>query len=399
VKHNAHLIDLDSADRLEAAARLAGFADLPAAELRRQAGPGAVLLRLDRLRPAESEVLERVAGDRGLGLILERSDDGGGARLLLAAGRDRLHELADGLGPEQVALGRELQELLQDDARREWTWRVRGRELRPGRRTLVMGVVNVTPDSFSDGGRYLDPGRAVAHGLEMISAGADLLDIGGESTRPGARRVGALEEQERILPVIRGLSRQADVTLSVDTSRAEVARAALDVGARVINDISALKFDPAMAPLAAGNGAGLILMHMQGSPESMQRAPSYRDVVGEVAGFLREAMGRAVRDGVAPAQIVVDPGIGFGKRLEHNLALLRHAGSLRALGRPVLVGASRKSLLGEITGRPVAERLASSAAAAAAAVAAGASLVRVHDVAETVDTVRVLDAVRWGGVR
>jgi dihydropteroate synthase len=264
---------------------------------------------------------------------------------------------------------------------------------------MVMGVINVTPDSFSDGGRYLDPGRAVERGLEMIAAGADLLDVGGESTRPGARRIPALEEQERVLPVIRGLARQADVTLSVDTTRAEVARAALDVGARVINDISALAYDPAMAPLAAGTGAGLVLMHMQGSPESMQREPSYDDVVEEVLAFLRGAMERAAGSGVEPEQIVVDPGIGFGKRLEHNLALLRHIGSLHALGRPVLVGASRKSMLGEITGRPVDERLAASTAAAAAAVAAGASLVRVHDVAETVDTVRVLDAVRWGGGR
>jgi dihydropteroate synthase len=257
-----------------------------------------------------------------------------------------------------------------------------------------MGIVNVTPDSFSDGGRYLDPERAVEHGLRMAEAGVDLLDVGGESTRPGAVRISPQEELERILPVVRGLARRSETTVSVDTSRAVVAEPALDAGARVINDISALRFDADLGPLVAASGAGLVLMHMQGTPGTMQEAPHYDDVVREVAAELSGAIRRATSRGIDPEQIVIDPGIGFGKTLTHNLTLLHHLTELRALGRPVLVGASRKRFLGEITGREVQDRLAGSLAAAVAAAAAGASLVRVHDAAETVDAMRVLAAIR-----
>jgi dihydropteroate synthase len=278
----------------------------------------------------------------------------------------------------------------------QWTWSIRGRCLQPGRRALVMGILNITPDSFSDGGRYLDPGRAVERGLEMVEAGADLVDVGGESTRPGAQRISREGGRERVVPVIRALARQSDVAVSVDTSRAAVAEQALEAGARVINDISALRFDPEMPGLASRSGAGLVLMHMQGTPQSMQQAPSYADVVEEVLAFLKDALARAVHAGISAEQVVLDPGIGFGKCLEHNLSLLRHINRLCSLGRPVLVGASRKSFVGEITGRPVDRRLAGSLAAAAAAVGSGAQVVRVHDVAETVDTLRVLQAIRDG---
>ncbi len=393
MEHNAHLIDLESAGGLELAARSSGFGDetVPAESL------ATVALRMDALDDAQVACLRQAAGEASLQPVLQPCATREHVqRLFLGGDRRRFHALSAALQILDPALAPELDRLLQADARRHWTWCVRGRRLQAGQRTLVMGVLNITPDSFSDGGRHVDPGRAVEHGLEMVEAGADLVDVGGESTRPGAARVPAAEEGERVLPVIRALARQSDVTLSVDTSRAAVAAQALQAGARVVNDISALGFDDAMADVVAESGAGLVMMHMQGTPQSMQQAPAYHDVLAEVLSHLREALDRAVDAGVTPEQVVLDPGIGFGKGLEHNLTLLRHAGSLRALGRPVLVGTSRKTFVGQITGRPVERRLAGSLGSLAAAVTAGAALVRVHDVAETVDCLSTLQAIRRG---
>ncbi len=393
MEHNAHLIDLESAGGLELAARSSGFGDetVPAESL------ATVALRMDALDDAQVARLRQAAGEASLQPLLRPcATHEGGQRLFLAGDRRRFHALSAALQILDPALAPELDHLLQADARRHWTWGVRGRRLQAGPRTLVMGVLNITPDSFSDGGRHADPGRAVEHGLEMVQAGADLVDVGGESTRPGAARVPAAEESERVLPVIRALARQSDVTLSVDTSRAAVAAQALEAGARVVNDISALGFDDAMAEVVAESRAGLVMMHMQGTPQSMQQAPAYHDVLAEVLAHLREALDRALDAGITPEQVVLDPGIGFGKGLEHNLTLLRHAGSLRALGRPVLVGTSRKTFVGQITGRPVERRLAGSLGSLAAAVTSGAALVRVHDVAETVDCLRTLQAIRGG---
>ncbi len=267
-------------------------------------------------------------------------------------------------------------------------------------RTAVMGILNVTPDSFSDGGRYPDVVSAVARGVEMVRQGADIVDVGGESTRPGAAAVSAVEELERVIPVVRELRRRIAAPISIDTTKEEVARGALDAGADLVNDISALRFDPAMVRLVARENVPVVLMHMQGRPRTMQLAPRYRDVVGEVTAFLRERVAFAVDNGVAAERIVVDPGIGFGKGLDHNLALLRHLGALGELGRPVLVGLSRKSFLGRLlepgatadAGTP--GRLEGSLAGTAAAVLAGAHMVRVHDVLETCRAVRVADAIR-----
>lgn len=265
-------------------------------------------------------------------------------------------------------------------------------------RTAVMGILNVTPDSFSDGGRYPDVASAVARGVEMVRQGASIVDVGGESTRPGAAGVTAAEELERVIPVVRELRRRIAAPISIDTTKEEVARGALDAGADLVNDISALRFDPAMVRLVARENVPLVLMHMQGRPRTMQLAPRYRDVVGEVTAFLRERVAFAVDNGVAAERIVVDPGIGFGKGLDHNLALLRHLGALGEIGRPVLVGLSRKSFLGRLlepgadTGAP--GRLEGSLAGVAAAVLAGAHMVRVHDVPETCRAVRVADAIR-----
>jgi dihydropteroate synthase len=254
-----------------------------------------------------------------------------------------------------------------------------------------MGVVNVTPDSFSDGGRYLDSGAAVAHARALVEEGADIVDVGAESSRPGARGISADEELSRLAPVLEGL-RDFPVPVSVDTARPEVIRAALAAGASMINDITALRAPGALAAVAP-SGAAICLMHMQGEPRTMQKEPSYRDVVAEVAAFLEERVAAAGQAGIARERIVVDPGFGFGKTVEHNFELLRSLERIAALGLPVLAGWSRKSTLGTITGRPAGDRLAASLAAALLAVERGARIVRVHDVAATRDALKVLAAL------
>jgi dihydropteroate synthase len=259
-------------------------------------------------------------------------------------------------------------------------------------RPLIMGVVNVTPDSFSDGGRFLEPAVAIAHAHRLIEEGADLVDLGAESSRPGAVAVVTAEEElRRLLPVLQGL-RDAPVPVSVDTIKPEVMRAVLAEGATMINDINALRAPGAVAVVAAADAA-VCLMHMQGTPGTMQQHPSYADVVAEVKAFLLERV-RAARDaGIASESIAIDPGFGFGKTLEHNLELLRHLREFEVLGVPVLAGWSRKSSLGKITGRPAGERLAASVAAALIAAQNGARILRVHDVAATRDALAVLAAV------
>jgi dihydropteroate synthase len=271
---------------------------------------------------------------------------------------------------------------------------IRGGEVVLGQRTWVMGVLNVTPDSFSDGGAFRDAEAAVARGMALFEAGADIVDVGGESTRPGsARRVDAREERERVEPVVRGLRDRGAGFISVDTTRAEVARAALDAGADLVNDVSGFRFDPAMAPLVAERRAPAVVMHLRGDFATMHREPSYRDVMGEVASELREAMARGAQAGVPESQLVVDPGIGFAKSAGHSLEVLRRLPELRALDRPILVGPSRKSFIGKVLDVPVGERLMGTAAAVAASVLAGAHLVRVHDVAEMVQVARLCDAI------
>jgi dihydropteroate synthase len=259
-----------------------------------------------------------------------------------------------------------------------------------------MGILNVTPDSFSDGGKFVDPEKAVARALQMIAEGADIIDIGGESTRPGSRPVPVPEEIARTVPIIKKLRAKTDALISIDTRNAETALAAVAAGADIINDISALA-DPGMAAVAAETGAGVILMHMLGTPETMQNDPHYDEVVSEVRNFLEERTAFAVARGVAPEQIVLDPGIGFGKTDEHNLALLRSIPALAAAGRPVLIGASRKGFIGRLTGRGPEERLAGSLAAATFSILRGAHILRVHDVKESCDAARLVDTLRTQG--
>ncbi len=262
-------------------------------------------------------------------------------------------------------------------------------------RTLIVGIVNVTPDSFYDGGRYQHAEAAVAHGLELVRHGADLLDIGGESSRPGAEPVPAAVELARVLPVVSELARSCPVPLSIDTMKAEVARAAVHAGACCINDVSGLRLDEAMAATAAELETLVVIGHMRGTPATMNQDIRFTDVVQEVTDELRESVRRAVRAGVRPERIMVDPGLGFGKRPEHSLSLLRAAGQIReALGYPLMVGPSRKGFIGSVTGLPVEERLIGSCSAVAAAIVAGADSVRVHDPGELLPAIQVADAIR-----
>jgi len=272
--------------------------------------------------------------------------------------------------------------------------RARQYEFRFPRPALVMGVVNVTPDSFSDGGKFASADQAVAHALELVAQGAELLDIGGESTRPGATPVSEIEELRRVIPVIEQLAAQVKVPLSVDTMKPAVARAALAAGASIVNDVAANREPDDMWRTVADFGAGYVAMHMQGTPQTMQANPAYTNVTREVAEFFRERLPRLKSAGVAAEQVVWDVGIGFGKTLEHNLQLLATLESFTKLERPLLLGASRKSFIGGLHSAVAAERLPGSLACACLAVAAGVQIIRTHDVAETVQAVRVTEAVQ-----
>jgi dihydropteroate synthase len=279
-------------------------------------------------------------------------------------------------------------------------WRCRDHAFPLGARTFLMGIVNVTPDSFSDGGKLVTSADAVSHGLRLVADGADILDVGGESTRPGADPVSVDEELSRVLPVVAGLREAAptEVAVSVDTRRPEVARAAVRAGAAIVNDVSAAA-DPAMLEVVRATGAGLVMMHMLGEPKTMQDDPRYDDVVTEVRGFLAARVGAAVAAGVGRDHLCVDPGIGFGKNLDHNLALLRDIASFAQLRVPVLVGASRKRFIGQLTGvDDPAERVDGTAGAVAWCAAHEVDVVRVHDVLEMARVVRVVDAIARGSL-
>jgi len=275
----------------------------------------------------------------------------------------------------------------------EMIFRARQFEFTFPRPTLVMGVVNVTPDSFSDGGRFLNPESAIARALELARQGADILDIGGESTRPGAIPVSEAEELRRVVPVIETLAAKIKIPLSIDTLKPAVARAALSAGACIINDVAANRKETTMWKIAAEFRAGYICLHAQGTPQTMQDNPVYADVVRDVGEFFRERLEKLNACGVAADQSVLDVGIGFGKTLEHNLQLLANLESFTTMARPLLIGVSRKSFIGKLVGAAVDERLPASLAGTALAVAAGAQIIRTHDVAETVQTARVTEAV------
>ena len=272
--------------------------------------------------------------------------------------------------------------------------RCREKILPLGSRVLIMGILNVTPDSFSDGGRFVDPIAAVDQAQRMIGEGADIIDIGGESTRPGTSYVNEEEEIARIRPIVEALGKRTDIPLSIDTRKAAVAQVALDLGVAIVNDVSALQDDSRMVQVIEESGAGVVLMHRQGDSATMQDAPHYEDVVGEVKSFLAERVALAQSRGIPPDHIIIDPGIGFGKTCNQNLKILAQLGEIVKLNQPLMVGLSRKGFIGELTGKPVAEREMGNAAAMAMAVWQGANILRVHDVAAMKDSIRVAQALR-----
>lgn len=273
-------------------------------------------------------------------------------------------------------------------------WRIAGRSIDLSRRGMIMGVLNVTPDSFSDGGDFFSSDKAIARGVQIAAEGAQIVDVGGESTRPGAEPVSAEEELRRVIPVIEELRDKIEILISIDTSKSKVAEAALDAGASVVNDVTGGRGDAAMMPLIANRKAGFIVMHMQGEPRTMQTAPRYVDVVAEVSNFFRQQYAYALEWGVDPMAIAFDPGIGFGKTLEHNLQLLANLEQLRVEDRPTVLGVSRKSFLGRLIGNPdMGTRLAPGVALTSLLRSRGADVFRVHDVRENVDALRVAEAI------
>ncbi len=271
-------------------------------------------------------------------------------------------------------------------------WKIGDKVVDLSKRGMIMGVLNVTPDSFSDGGEFLSAAAAIERGLQIAAQGADIIDVGGESTRPGAEPVSAKEELKRVVPVIEKLRAKIDIMISIDTSKLEVANAALDAGASIINDVTAGRGDEKMLPLAATRKAALVLMHMQGEPRTMQKNPHYSDVVGEVADFFRQQYARAIECGVDPMRLAFDPGIGFGKTLEHNVTLLRNLDQLRVQDRPLAVGVSRKSFLGNLVGsNELSERLPPTIALTSILRSRGADVLRVHDVKENVAALRITE--------
>ncbi|MCE5241960.1 MAG: dihydropteroate synthase [Syntrophobacteraceae bacterium] len=278
--------------------------------------------------------------------------------------------------------------------RRQYVLRLQSRRLELGGRTLLMGILNVTPDSFSDAGKFFDPGSAVRQATHLIEAGADLLDIGGESTRPFSEPVSLEDELSRVIPVIRAIRGSSDLPISIDTTKAEVARQALEAGADIINDVSAMFFDREMADVAASSGAPVILMHMQGTPRTMQQSPEYASLFSEIIAFLEERIWFAVERGVERGQIIIDPGVGFGKNISHNLAIIRDLELFQCLDRPILLGTSRKGFIGKILDRPVEQREVGTAVAHAFGIAAGAHIIRAHDVSFHKQAALMADALR-----
>lgn len=367
------------------------------------------------IAPLDGEAAAELTGlAAGLGAAARRRAYGGGEAVAVAGPLERLEELAAELaghprlapagGALRVALlstapapaGPVPPEELPPVARGPRTVRIRGRELRFGERTLIMGVLNVTPDSFSDGGRYNRPDRAIRRALEMVREGVDVIDVGAESANIAASKPELEEELERLMPVVERLVREVDVPISIDTYKAPVAEAALQAGAHIINDISGLHADPALPAVCARYGAGVVIMHLQGHPRALAREPQYEDVVLDVARYLQEGVDRALAAGVAPERILVDPGIGVGKRTRHNLEILENLHAFRSLGFPVLLGASRTSVIGNLLETPVGDRLEGTLATTVLAAVHGADMVRVHDVRANARTARVADALTRG---
>lgn len=279
--------------------------------------------------------------------------------------------------------------------RKRFTLKLGDRSLDLGEKTLIMGILNVTPDSFSDGGKFCSTGTAVDHALKMIEDGADIIDVGGQSTRPGAEAISIEEELRRVIPVITKIREKSDIPISIDTHRSKAASRAIEAGANIVNDISACRFDKEMSALIAKTNTPVIIMHIKGTPKDMQKNPVYDDVVSEIKTYLGDSISQLEAAGVDRGQVIIDPGIGFGKTTEHNLTIMNELEEFAALDRPILVGVSRKSVIGNVLDLPVDKRIFGTAAAVAANIMKGAHIVRVHDVAEMRQVVRMIDAMSF----
>jgi dihydropteroate synthase len=390
--HNAHVLEIR---RLEEARAALASLGLPAE--RAQVDAARLQFRVLRLEGVAAEplaALQALAGRFGDSLTIRE----GSGRLLLAGRLDALRSLAASLGdhPPLSGLALELQGCLEEE-RRILRWGRRSLDFR--RRIHVMGILNCTPDSFYPGSRLPRSEPALAAARAMIASGADILDVGGESTRPGSEPVTVDEELSRVMPVLEGIRAESDVLLSIDTRKVDVARQALQAGADMVNDVSALRDNRPLAELVADSGVPVVLMHMRGEPKTMQAHPRYEDTIAEISAELRGSVDFACDAGIDPGRIILDPGIGFGKRVRDNLLIIKQLRAFRSLGFPVLLGLSRKSFLGEVTGEPVEGRLVASVAANALAMLNGADIVRVHDVREAVQTARVVEAVREAEAR
>ena len=299
--------------------------------------------------------------------------------------------------PNLEALGRSIKETLKNVSKTRYSIHCRNRTLTLGKRTLLMGILNVTPDSFSDGGLFFDHDKAVSHGLKMVEEGADIIDIGGESTRPGSKPIELDEELRRVIPVIESIVKKADVPISIDTYKSAVAQRAIEAGAEIVNDISGLHFDPELAKVVAKGNTPLILMHIQGTPETMQKSIHYDSLFSEILLYLKDSIQRAELAGLDPGQIIIDPGIGFGKTVEDNLLIIRNLQEFQILGKPILLGTSRKSFIGKILNAEVEERLEGTLSSIAIGVLNGAHIIRTHDVLQAKKAVAIADAIRLAG--
>jgi dihydropteroate synthase len=359
-------------------------------------------LKLEGIEPRTANLLKQemlsLGGDvaldgRGLDCSAKQTD------ALLMGTQKHFEKLIPKLEPypDLHSLGQSIKETLKNISKTEYSIHCRKRTLTLGKKTLLMGILNVTPDSFSDGGLFFDQDRAISHGLRMVEEGADIIDIGGESTRPGSKPIELEEELRRVIPVIESIAKEADVPISIDTYKSAVAQRAVEAGAEIINDISGLHFDPGLAKIAAKGNIPLILMHIRGTPETMQKNIHYDSLFSEILQYLKDSIKRAESAGLNPGQIIIDPGIGFGKTLEDNLLIIKNLHEFRILGKPILLGTSRKSFIGKILNAEPDDRLEGTLTSIAIGVFNGAHIIRSHDVLQTKKAIAVADAIRLAG--
>jgi dihydropteroate synthase len=359
-------------------------------------------LKMEEIDPRTANVLKQemlsLGGDvavdrRGLDCSIKQTD------AILMGTQKHFEKLVLKLEeyPDLGALRQSIREAIKNISKTHYSLRCRKQKLILGKRTLLMGVLNVTPDSFSDGGAFFEKEKAISRGLRMVEEGVDIIDIGGESTRPGSKPVELEEELRRVIPVIESLEKEVDVPISIDTYKSAVAQKAIEAGAQIINDISGLHFDPNLAKVAAREDTPLVLMHIRGTPETMQKDVHYGSLFAEIIRYLKESILTAESAGIDPGQLIIDPGIGFGKTIEDNLLILKHLYEFRILGKPILLGTSRKSFIGKILNSGVGDRLEGTLSSIAIGVLNGAHIIRSHDVSEAKKVIALVDAVRLAG--